>query len=361
MTNLVKTINNISSMKSLLKVAREKKGYKTREVAQLLGIDQALISKFESGSRKPTREQVIKLSTLLDIDFETIIVAWLKEKIIFEIGQDDYAVKALRIALDELNSQPVIAKKPFSKEVNKLIAETDLLKTKLLSVGQFDNSTAIQSSELEFTFVSNYIDGSTMSLSETSSVIREGLTIPGKSMREHLEIINHQEAIAHIKELVLKNIQINERELLAVHKLIARGILTQEAGGYRKIQLVGNEATTLTSHVPDVAQQMENLFTWYDANRTSLHPIILAAEMHQQILQIDPFIEGTGKVARLIMNLILLQNGYQIANICSNEQMQQYKSALSKKHKDINKEDFYALITRILKDSMERNIGLSQK
>jgi transcriptional regulator with XRE-family HTH domain len=72
-------------MKTLLKKARELKNLKTREVAQLLGIDQALISKFESGSRKPTKDQVTKLATLLEIDLETIMVSWLKEKIIHEI------------------------------------------------------------------------------------------------------------------------------------------------------------------------------------------------------------------------------------------------------------------------------------
>jgi transcriptional regulator with XRE-family HTH domain len=65
-------------MKTLLKMQENKKGSKP-EVAQLLGIDQALISKFESGTRKPTREQVVKLATLLDIDLETIMVAWLKK------------------------------------------------------------------------------------------------------------------------------------------------------------------------------------------------------------------------------------------------------------------------------------------
>ena len=69
-------------MKTLLKNAREKKGLKTREVAQLLGIDQALISKFENGSRKPTKEQIIKLASILEIDFETLMVIWLKERIL---------------------------------------------------------------------------------------------------------------------------------------------------------------------------------------------------------------------------------------------------------------------------------------
>ena len=67
-------------MKTLLKNAREQKGLKTREVAQILGIDQALISKFESGTRKPTKDQISKLSQLLEIDYETLMIAWLKKK-----------------------------------------------------------------------------------------------------------------------------------------------------------------------------------------------------------------------------------------------------------------------------------------
>jgi transcriptional regulator with XRE-family HTH domain len=82
-------------MKNLLKNARENKGLKTREVAQLLGIDQALISKFENGTRKPTKEQIKKLASLLEIDFEELMIAWLKEKILYEIGQDEFAIKAI--------------------------------------------------------------------------------------------------------------------------------------------------------------------------------------------------------------------------------------------------------------------------
>ena len=100
-------------MKTLLKNAREQKGLKTREVAQLLGIDQALISKFESGTRKPTREQVIKLASLLEIDLETIMVAWLKEKILYEIGHDEFALKALLVAEQEIRYLSKPANKKF--------------------------------------------------------------------------------------------------------------------------------------------------------------------------------------------------------------------------------------------------------
>jgi transcriptional regulator with XRE-family HTH domain len=107
-------------MKILLKKARELKSLKTREVSQLLGIDQALISKFESGTRKPTKEQIIKLATLLEIDFETIMVSWLTEKIIHEIGQDEFALKALQAAEKEIKLNSRSSVKKVSKPLQKL-------------------------------------------------------------------------------------------------------------------------------------------------------------------------------------------------------------------------------------------------
>ena len=74
MTNFVLTNKNIKKMKTLIKNAREKKGLKTRELAQLLGIDQALISKFEAGTRKPTKEQVAKIASILELDYETTLL-----------------------------------------------------------------------------------------------------------------------------------------------------------------------------------------------------------------------------------------------------------------------------------------------
>ena len=174
-------------MKTLLKNAREQKGLKTREVAQFLGIDQALVSKFESGTRKPTREQVVKLAALLEIDLETIMVSWLKEKIIYEIGQDEFALKALLVAEQEIRFQSKSSKKKISSTLQKILNEIDILKIKLDGFRQFDSYRIAQALELEYTFESNRIEGNTMTLRETDLVINEGLTISGKSMREHLK------------------------------------------------------------------------------------------------------------------------------------------------------------------------------
>ena len=346
-------------MKTLLKNAREQKGLKTREVAQLLGIDQALISKFESGTRKPTREQVIKLASLLEIDLETIMVAWLKEKILYEIGHDEFALKALLVAEQEIRYLSKPANKKLSTTLQKILDEIDVLKTKLDSFRKFDSFRIAQALELEYTFESNRIEGNTMTLRETDLVINEGLTISGKSMREHLEVINHHEAIAYIKDLMQKNMPINERELLTVHNLILRGIHPEDAGHYRKVQVMIHGS----SHKPPqpflVTKEMEDYFIWYETNKLSLHPIVLAAEMHERLVTIHPFIDGNGRTSRLVMNLILLQHGYIIANIKGDydSRMHYYRTLETAQTKN-NKEDFLLFIAQIEKESLERYLTI---
>ena len=346
-------------MKTLLKNAREQKGLKTREVAQLLGIDQALISKFESGTRKPTREQVIKLASLLEIDLETIMVAWLKEKILYEIGHDEFALKALLVAEQEIRYVSKPANKKLSTTLQKILDEIDVLKTKLDSFRKFDSFRIAQALELEYTFESNRIEGNTMTLRETDLVINEGLTISGKSMREHLEGINHHEAIAYIKDLMQKNMPINERELLTVHNLILRGIHPEDAGHYRKVQVMIQGS----SHKPPqpflVTKEMEDYFIWYETNKLSLHPIVLAAEMHERLVTIHPFIDGNGRTSRLVMNLILLQHGYIIANIKGDydSRMHYYRTLETAQTKN-NKEDFLLFIAQIEKESLERYLTI---
>ena len=346
-------------MKTLLKNAREQKALKTREVAQLLGIDQALISKFESGTRKPTREQVIKLASLLEIDLETIMVAWLKEKILYEIGHDEFALKALLVAEQEIRYLSKPANKKLSTTLQKILDEIDVLKTKLDSFRKFDSFRIAQALELEYTFESNRIEGNTMTLRETDLVINEGLTISGKSMREHLEVINHHEAIAYIKDLMQKNMPINERELLTVHNLILRGIHPEDAGHYRKVQVMIQGS----SHKPPqpflVTKEMEDYFIWYETNKLSLHPIVLAAEMHERLVTIHPFIDGNGRTSRLVMNLILLQHGYIIANIKGDydSRMHYYRTLETAQTKN-NKEDFLLFIAQIEKESLERYLTI---
>lgn len=341
-------------MKTLLKEARELKSLKTREVAQLLGIDQALISKFESGTRKPTKDQVIKLATLLEIDFETIMVSWLKEKIIHEIGQNEFALKALRAVEEEIkfNSSPSVKK--VSTILQQLLDEIDLCKAKLKIFPLTEANSITQALEIEYIFGSNWIEGNTLTMAETDLVINEGQTISGKSMREHLEAINHQEAIEFIQNRIKNNTTLGEPDVTSLHNIILRGIIPKEAGHYRSVAITIKDKSFSPCEPAAIPKEIEALFNWYEQNRNSVHPIILAATVKERLVAIHPFINGNGKVSRLMMNYILLQHGYPIANIKAdsdnrNLYYQTLKAAITKENKD----SFVLFVAQIEKESLE--------
>lgn len=359
MTKFVLTFKVIIKMKNLLKNARESKSLKTREVAQLLGIDQALISKFENGSRKPTKDQIVKLASLLEIDFETLMVAWLKEKILYEIGQNEFALKAINMVREEMSDSYLAVKKSLSKNLVSLLNEIDVLKSKLDKFRQFDSYRIAQALELEYTFESNRIEGNTLTLRETDLVINEGLTISGKSMREHLEAINHQEAIAYVKQLIDRNTPFNEREVLSIHNLILRGINPEDAGRYRRVQVMIKGSSFMPPQPFMVSKEMEEFFIWFETNKKNLHPIILAAELHLRLVTIHPFIDGNGRTSRLVMNLILLQSGYIIANIKGDyDTRMNYYNALETAQTKNNKEDFLLFVAQNEKESLARYLKI---
>ncbi|MCG9792905.1 Fic family protein [Flavobacterium algicola] len=347
----------IIKMKNLLKIAREQRGIKTRELAQLASIDQALISKFESGARKPTKEQILKLSTLLEINYDTLMVAWLKEKILYEIGDEPLALKAIKEAEDEIKYLRNASTTTISRALQQLLNEIDILKQKRDNLLPSDVAMVRKAIEINYTFESNRLDGNTLTQSETEMVITKGMTISGKSMREHLEAINHQEAIAHLKNLEDKT-SLNEKEVLTIHNLILRGINPSVAGSYRKEILV-NEANSYSTSAPqEIAKDMEECLIWYEMNKSKLHPVLLAAKIHERLSHIHPFADGNGKTIRLIMNSILVQHGYTIATIKGDDATKaNYYKAIEKALATKDDEDFQLFIAEVEKNSLEHYIA----
>ena len=256
----------------------------------------------------------------------------------------------------------VLLENQFLKTFKIFLTEIDILKKKLDTFREFDSFRIAQALELEYTFESNRIEGNTLTLRETDLVINEGLTISGKSMREHLEAINHVEAISYIKQLMERNFPFNERELLSVHNLILRGIIPEDAGRYRRVQVMIKGSSHMPPQPFIIPKEMEDYFIWYSENKSKLHPVILAAEMHERLVTIHPFIDGNGRTSRLVMNLILLQNGYVIANIKGDyDSRMSYYQALETAQISGNKEDFLLFIAQIEKECLERYLGIISK
>ena len=346
-------------MKNILKKARSDKELKSRELATMLGVDQAMVSKYENGKRLPTEEQMRKIISILDLPEEQTMVFWLKEKILLEVYNKPYAKEALQLVSEAL---PEYLKIPIHREKKllKLLERIDSLKKELSEIRANNNSKITEALEIEYTYESNRIEGNTLTLNETNLVINHGLTISGKSMREHLEAVNHKEAIDYIHSVVDKSMIFNEREILNIHNLILRGIDPQNAGKYREVQVM----ISGSSHVPPNAFQlkelMEEYFNWYLLNRKNLHPVILAAEMHERLVTIHPFIDGNGRTSRLVMNAILLQHGYMIANIKGDNTVKlKYYEALEKVRTNNSKDSFIQFIAEVELECLERYLKIA--
>jgi Fic family protein len=164
--------------------------------------------------------------------------------------------------------------------------------------------------QIEFTYNSNAIEGNTLSLRETQLVIQEGITIHGKSLREHLEARNHPEAIAYIEKLAKKGSIITHNDILKVHRLLMRSIDDQNAGKYRTGQVRVAGATFMPPRAGKIQLMINELLQTLSQNPDELTPIELAAFFHHKLVYIHPFIDGNGRTARLLMNVILIGNDY---------------------------------------------------
>lgn len=181
---------------------------------------------------------------------------------------------------------------------------------------------------LEMTYNSNAIEGNKLTLKETYLVINDGITVKGKSLKDHLEAKNHQEALHFLYDLIehKKRHTISEQLLRSLQKLIIKEIEDEEAGNYRK----GNVMITGSKHKPppayQVPQLMEEMVGWIKKNINQLHPVELAAGAHHKLVHIHPFTDGNGRTARLFMNLILLQKGYPLVSILKNDRKKYYRA-----------------------------------
>jgi Fic family protein/plasmid maintenance system antidote protein VapI len=346
-------------LKAILKEARTGKGLLTREVAQSLGIDQALISKFENGSRKPTRDQLAKLAEVYAMDEKEILIPWLSEKIAYQLLDEEYGNEALQLAEDIIEYGNQKKKVAITAATEDNLKEIESLKKQLNKFRHLDSYRIAQALELEYTFESNRIEGNSLTLRETDLVVNEGLTISGKSMREHLEAVNHAHAIEFVKELVNKKTPVTERTLLQIHNLILRGVDNENAGRYRTVQVMikGSKHTPPQPFL--VPKQMEEYFVWYQKNKKHLHPAILAAEMHEKLVTVHPFIDGNGRTARLLMNLILLQHGFVIANIKGDtESRMAYYDALEKVQTGQSNSLFIEFVAKTEADALKQYLRI---
>lgn len=253
----------------------------------------------------------------------------------------------------------------MKEEMKQLLSEVDAFKAQLSALRPLPEEALkkIQDAlDIEYTYESNRIEGNTLTLQETALVVNEGVTISGKSMREHLEAINHAEAIDYIKDIAKKDIEISERTIKEIHALILHGIDRENAGRYRTVPVMISGSEHMPPQPYLIEKQMEDfIIKFQQMEKEKVHPVLIAAYLHDELVRIHPFIDGNGRTSRLLMNLYLLRNGYTLVTLKgSNEDKISYYKALEKSHIENKPEDFQKLVAEAEITSLKRYLSIME-
>lgn len=203
---------------------------------------------------------------------------------------------------------------------------------------------------VELTYTSNAIEGNTLSRQETAMVVEKGITVEGKTVKEHLEAINHALAFDFIKSLVSKTHVVTEREILDIHRLILTKIDDHNAGKYRTVPVRIAGSTVILPNAAKVPDLMQRFGQWLQKREGP--PVTHAAYAHFKLVSIHPFVDGNGRTARLLMNLLLMREGYPPA-IIGKEDRRRYIDAIEKAQLGGNLDDYLTLIYEAVETSLD--------
>ena len=209
-----------------------------------------------------------------------------------------------------------------------------------------------ESLSIEWTYNSNSIEGNTMSLRETQMVIQEGITIKGKSLREHFETHNHDKAIDYLYSIVDDDYNLRSIDILSLHGLVVRSIEDDFAGRIRNggVRITGANFTPPNANkVPDL---LGELIDFINKNPLQLNDIELATVFHHKLVWIHPFFDGNGRTVRLAMNLLLMRSGFPPAIILKNDRKKYYE-ALNQANGGN-----YQKLTLLMCQSLERTLNI---
>lgn len=188
----------------------------------------------------------------------------------------------------------------------------DQLQFKINELRPFDGHLLAQIRayyRIGLTWSSNALEGNTLTESETKVLLEDGLTAGGKPLRDTFEALGHAKAYDFMFSL-MRNKSITERDVLTLHELFYSGIEPQYAGRYRDMEVLITGSLYPVTSPDNIADEMKRLCQWIVGGGKTYHPVGFAAQLHKKFIFIHPFKDGNGRVARLLTNAVLIQNGY---------------------------------------------------
>ncbi len=219
----------------------------------------------------------------------------------------------------------------ISKKIYERIQEKRKILDLLRPLNQLQLQALKEEFFIEYVYNSTSIEGNTLTLNETRLVLQEGITIGGKSLREHLDVTNQREAMGWIEGFIIEKRKIKEADILTLHGITLKGISDYWAGRYKTSQNRVAGSRLIPTPPYKVSSEIKNLVYCLKKNPKKYNPIELAAFAHHDLARIHPFVDGNGRTARLLCNLILIQGGYPPIIIRAKER-KKYFDYLEKAH-----------------------------
>ncbi len=205
---------------------------------------------------------------------------------------------------------------------------------------------------IEWTYNSNSIEGNTLNLQETRMVLQEGITVKGKSLREHFEVYNHEKAIDYLYTLVNDKYNMRSIDVLSLHGLVMRSIEEDFVGRIRNggVRIVGANFTPPNAN--KVSDLLDELVEFTNTNPLGVNDLVLSTIFHHKFVWIHPFFDGNGRTVRLAMNLLLMRKGFPPAIILKNDRKKYYE-ALNQANKGK-----YQKLTLLMAQALERSLNI---
>jgi len=206
--------------------------------------------------------------------------------------------------------------------------------------------------QIEWTYNSNSIEGNTLTLQETQLVLQEGITVKGKSLREHFEAKNHERALQHLEELITEKHPLNSRAIIDLHSYVLRSIEEDFAGRLRTAGVRISGANFVPPNARKVSDYLERLIEFVEENPLQLNEIELATVFHHKFVWIHPFFDGNGRTVRLAMNLLLMNAGFPPAIILANDRKKYYVALNRANNGD------YSKLMLLMVQALERTLNI---
>ena len=211
--------------------------------------------------------------------------------------------------------------------------------------------------DVEYTHNSTAIEGNTLSLIQTKAVLEDGISIGGKSLREIYEVVNHGKAFAYVRKCISGGKPLDENIVKDIHSLLMENIL--QGGIYRNVEVRISGAKHKPPVPTEMYRQIKNFFADLPL-KTDLNAVEMAAWVHAEFVKIHPFEDGNGRTSRMIMNYMLMSNGFLPVSI-SKENRIEYFEALEAYAVDSKLEPFSDMIAALEEEQLDEYLSISKE